>query len=76
MVSEGSVELIWAVSWACACWAWRLRRCSRRRRARDGGTFKGGGMVGMALELLEEAGGAKSCYWLLAGTLQAVDLRL
>ena len=47
---EGSVE-VWASAFACASRAWRFRRASRRRRAREGGTLSGGGIVGIVDEL-------------------------
>lgn len=68
-IDEGFEE-VWAASWAWASAAWRLRRASRRRRAREGGTLRGGGIVGivvlvLVLEVVEEvvAGGEKS--WLI-----------
>lgn len=47
---EGSLE-VWASSLACASAAWRFKRASRRRRAREGGTLRGGGMVGIVDEV-------------------------
>lgn len=66
----------WAASWAWASAACRFRRASRRRRAREGGTLRGGGIVGVLDEeepvvergLVVEvvAGGEKSWRVLLA----------
>ena len=51
MVGElDGVLLAWAASWAWASAAWRFRRASRRRRAREGGTLRGGGIVGVVEE--------------------------
>lgn len=48
MVDGAEVEEeTWAASWAWASAACRFRRASRRRRAREGGTLRGGGIVGM-----------------------------
>lgn len=67
--------VVWAASWAWASAAWRFRRASRRRRAREGGTLRGGGIVGVVEEdpVVERglrvevvAGGEKSWRGLLA----------
>ena len=51
------VLLAWAASWAWASAAWRFKRASRRRRAREGGTLRGGGIVGVVDgELVVERG--------------------